>query len=326
MSTTKEHYNAACKRVQQIDQKLGKLVHQIADSRVRALDCMQKAEAKKVSVPIDAPFEQHLAAAGASGGDFARFEGERKYWATLHARLMPELVAARREAVQAELDAVETARQFWSDRFSEQAKAFFVRNQELLRDLFGALAMHRNGPPTSNGFWAAVMAHAPQNDPSGNLAEYLPGIMAAERILPPAPVAENLRAEQRNAGRLLLNGFADERNQRAVAAVGVDASSGALDALRERQAIAKRVVQQTQERLAVIPRELEDAKRNLKEALRVGAPELARRLQASIEDLAGEAKGRQSAIKHREAELLEIADDIAAVQLERAKLEAVEVA
>jgi hypothetical protein len=322
---TKNDFNAAAKRVQLVDQKLGKLEKQISDARVRALDCMQKAEAKKVSVPIDAPFEEHLAAAGASGGDFARFEGERKYWATLHARLMPELIAARREAVQAELDVVETVRMFWDDRFNEQAKAFFARNHELLRDLFGTLAMLRNGPPTSNEFWAAVMVHAPQNDPSGNLSEYIPGIRAAERILPPAPVAENLRGDQRNAARVLLNGFADERNQRAVAAVGVDASSGALDALRERHTSAKRVVQQLQERLAVIPRELEDAKNHLKEAVRVGAPEQARRLQAAIDGLTAEVQSKQSAIRHREVELLEITDDLAAVELERAKLKAVEI-
>jgi hypothetical protein len=325
VSTTKEHVNAAHKRVQQIDQKLGKLVHQVAEARVRALDAATKAGSwKSAAVPIDAPIERHMAAAGESGNEYAVHEGQRKYWAGFHLRLLPELIATREEAVKAELDCVEAARQFWDDRFTEQARAFFSRNEDVLRDIYGSLSVMRRHQPTLEEFWTALLVHAPQNDHTGNPAVYLPGVKAAERILPPPPVAENLRPDERNAVRAAMNGFVNEAHQRVLATVGIDASASALDTLRERDTSIRRMVQKTQERLVAIPREVEDAKRELKEAVRVGAPGLAGRLQATIAELAAEVQSKTSAIRDREAELLEIADDIAAIELERAKLAAVE--
>ncbi len=320
MTITRETINAACKRLQDADAKLGKLVHQITQARTRAHECKRLAEDRKVPVPIDAPIDQHLAAASEAGGDYARYQGERRYWAELHKRLTDELSATRLAVVQAEQDCLSLSAKFWDDRFTEQARAFFERNKAELRDLFGTLAKVIGEEPSMPGLWQAISRHVPED-----VETYRAGVKATDKILPALPEAENLHGQARGAAASILAGQADERLHRLLGSVGIDTSDAALAAAQQRQRGEFVAISAAQSKLLQAKSRLASLEADLAACKHSGKSDRVDELSEKVSEAKVECARLDSAVKGRQATADECKAEIEAIALERAKLAAVEV-
>lgn len=315
MSVTKADVNAAHKKVRELDERIAKLEHQIVQARHRAAECAGKiADRKAVSLPIDAPMSDHMSAANEAAADFARYQGERRYWAQLHARLTDELAAARMSAVQAEKRCHELANQFWTDRVNEQARAFFAANRDSLRDLYGSLA--QCGPVASpRDFWMFLLDFAP-----ASLDEYDAGAAAAARVLPPVPMAQSLTSEQRNAA--LTN--ASPEHAAILRAVGINASNEAVAERARRRADLQRILEENRADLRREEPSLRALQGELEAARANGDENTARRIADAVTHSEARIARTRGYIQNCETGIREADSELLAIEAERARLAAVE--
>lgn len=188
MATTKQDYNAACERLQRADHQIGKLTHQILQARVRALDCKRRVDQMRV-LPGDVSLDDHAAAAAGIAADFAKLEGERRYWAHYHAQLMEQIVDARNEAAAAKQMCREVMARFWRDRWGEQVRGFFDSNRRVLSDMYGTFARLTESTPSGREFWGSLLQSLP------DIEIYKGGLLATEKVIPSSlPETEHLRS------------------------------------------------------------------------------------------------------------------------------------
>lgn len=177
----KDEFNQACKRLGDADRNLGVLCSQMLRAKERAIELASKGLSVARTLPVDSDIAEHAAAASERARNATVIEGERVYWAELHAKIAADLDSARSAVAAAERDMVNSEDEFWRARFAESCAAFFQRNRADLRDMFGAFArMRRDSYPDLGAFFDAVLEHGPQN-----ADEFQPGIDATAKVLAP---------------------------------------------------------------------------------------------------------------------------------------------
>lgn len=305
--STKARFNAATGDLSAAEQRLGKILHQITQAKARAVECLKRAKTAGAPLPIDASLEQHAEAAASAARDAATIEGERHYWASLHAATLAQLADARASVAIAEAGAKAAHDEFWRDRFNEGARAFFERHRDELAEVYGCFARHMNvTEPELRLFFEALIDKAPGEDRA-----YARAVPATFKTMPAPPTSTAITGDHRAI---------------ATGAIPVDANSNArLSAIESRSAAAvaaeiqathANAVRASQE-ISAAERYVRDCEMTVAETIR----QFGKAKAASAEERLADARRHLEGWRDAAARAAKRASELAA-ELELAELEA----